>query len=557
MNIKKIAIFLMFVIILYYIYIYYINDIEHFDSLLVSSQIENTNNLLLGWNSGKIIPTFPTLSNIFKIDNSNIIYYNTNVININDNIIIDLLSINSNVYYYLYNSNTNIINLTITPSPRLGNIVNTIVIKLVPSIIYYFSYNNFANITTSNITSISSNNYILLNNTYNKINSDIIVNTSNLNSNTTIYICNTNKNMVNISTLDKTQTYPLIYNIWYSLNYNYIENLIDINIENTLTIKCPSLNQDTDILLYYIFNQKLSSNLTCYNIAPNKYLLNNATISSNNIIYNNDQPVYQECINLLGNDFITIPVLDNSFYKITLLFWFKLLDSQDNTRIIDFSFDGNSDNIILYILNNNICASVFLSQYIAKTFTISTTNLNDGNWHHIAWKIDIYGRWTFYLDSILINTSINVKPNNMIRKINYIGKSSNSINSNFIGSISDFRLYSRLLSDNEIASIFNTFTLNTHLYQISYGSVQKNINVIKKCYTPPIYNNYYITIPSDDVARTKIFNIPDPAPNVLKSIFIYINNQQLIYDTSQPVIIDTTLEFENIITINSIQYKLS
>jgi len=79
MDIKKIAIFLMLLIILYYIYIYYINDIEYFEYFdsLVSSQIENKNNLLLEWNSGKIIPTFPTLSNISKIENSNIIYYNT------------------------------------------------------------------------------------------------------------------------------------------------------------------------------------------------------------------------------------------------------------------------------------------------------------------------------------------------------------------------------------------------------------------------------------------------------------------------------------------------
>ena len=73
--------------------------------------------------------------------------------------------------------------------------------------------------------------------------------------------------------------------------------------------------------------------------------------------------------------------------------------------------------------------------------------------------------------------------------------------------------------------------------KILYGLIDNNINVTEICLSKMLHNNI-ITIPSGDSNRANYFI--DPLPNILKKIFIKINDKLTEYDDSYIVKINIT-----------------
>jgi hypothetical protein len=556
---------LIIIILVIIITIYYINNVsmtynfEYYE--------EEIKNKLFGWNTGNLIPDIPLLTPITIINNTNINIFNTNVINIYNNLIIDLTNVNMNMYFYIYNSNQSNIKLTIKPSTILGD--KPIEINLIPSILYFTSFYNIKNISTTPIDTININNYLLLNNTYNQINNQITINTLSFNKDITIYLCNTNNNIIFLNYENKNKKFPLIPNVWYSLDYYYNNNLIHLNIISNFNFKCPSLEFKKDLLYHYSFSKKFSYNKTIYNIS-NIDDLYNGTASNDNLISYNEEPVNDECINFYSNnDYVIIPPFQYNFINCTISIWFKSDESGNWARIFDFGNGPGKDNILLAILNNCLTCNVYNSP-TTPNFTISNKNVNDNIWHHIVWSINNDGLSVFYLDGIQVSQNNVGPPNNVMRNNNYLGKS--NWNDPFLnGSLSDFRIYRRVLTNNEILALYNNINIRfteiqipdinikiKRLYNILYGILQdgKNIDVTQICYKPPIFNNNIITIPQDDGVRCYQLFKNDPAYGFSKSVYIKLNNNTLIFDASVAVTIDTTNEKDNILIINSIKYDL-
>eukprot|EP01035_Chromulina_nebulosa_P027032 gene27032-35483_t len=84
---------------------------------------------------------------------------------------------------------------------------------------------------------------------------------------------------------------------------------------------------------------------------------------------------------------------------------------------------------------------------------------NDNIWRHVAWTLSLevngYSIWTIYMNGMVVQQLQSMQyTNTMVRSYNYLGKSNWDGNPYFSGAISDFRLYSRVLSATEIASLY-------------------------------------------------------------------------------------------------------
>ena len=74
------------------------------------------------------------------------------------------------------------------------------------------------------------------------------------------------------------------------------------------------------------------------------------------------------------------------------------------------------------------------------------------------------------------------------------------------------------------------------MFTIKYGTIDKTIDVTSLSYETLIKNNI-IRIPRNDGPRAMIFS--DPVPGIVKSIFVYSNDECKVYNDTTEVYIDT------------------
>ena len=93
------------------------------------------------------------------------------------------------------------------------------------------------------------------------------------------------------------------------------------------------------------------------------------------------------------------------------------------------------------------------------------------------------------------------------------------------------------------------------MIKITYGTVNKSINVTNICYSNLVKNNV-ITIPGGDLNRASLFT--DPLVGVLKTIFVIQNDDTIsCYDDTLNVMIDVLNENKVFTTCYCIDNKLS
>jgi hypothetical protein len=124
-----------------------------------------------------------------------------------------------------------------------------------------------------------------------------------------------------------------------------------------------------------------------------------------------------------------------------------------------YALSGNSStNISLNTTYNFGNQSLGNRTYSFKLDFNSTMSIIDNTWHHIAWSISSTGVWSIYIDNQYINPNITRSLFNITYARQYIGKSLFSSNGWLIGNIYDLRIYNKVLTTNEIASIYNNLS---------------------------------------------------------------------------------------------------
>lgn len=428
-------------------------------------KFENTNieikENILGWRTGKIIPTHkPKIIQESNFNNRNILKLNTLEFNTNMDILLDLININQSFYtYFIYTSKN--IGYLITRNSDIENKVS-----ITSNIWYYLSYNINYNIIPkiSKIAIIDNTNYMCFIDKYININNNININTLNVQENFTIHIYVSSIELLNITNALNNESFIILPNNWYIINYIYIINSLEIRDDKILNIYNPRLEYNTQLVLLYKFNLNSFSNSTIFNLASGnnindarmKYIDDNNNINDQlNLIYDNKQPIGNGCLNLKNNSYIEINKFITKMDGITFSFWCKINNYESSVQIFDFGNGNGKNNILFGIYNNTISASVYTNNGNSELINFNTININNNMWIHIVWILDPLLIWKFYINNVLINIIRQQKyPENIIRKLNYIGKS-NMTDSFLNGSICDFRMYNSILTDNEISALYN------------------------------------------------------------------------------------------------------
>ena len=149
--------------------------------------------------------------------------------------------------------------------------------------------------------------------------------------------------------------------------------------------------------------------------------------------------------------------LGGSEVGITFAFWFKCSNPEN---LKSFMFLG-SDNSSYYInigidSNNNITLNIF--NFGSNEYKITQyDNLFNGDWVHICWSIDGSGVWTVHINNIKEDAISTIRTINSNANYNkkYLGKSRYDTNNTLECSISDFRIYNKVLNDSQINELFN------------------------------------------------------------------------------------------------------
>ncbi len=115
---------------------------------------------------------------------------------------------------------------------------------------------------------------------------------------------------------------------------------------------------------------------------------------------------------------------------------------------------GNGANLFHFRLSNGHLDSRIHAGTLEKE-TEGTHVINDGIWHFVAVTFDRHGNMIKYVDTVLDATDniSDVNPTSISGISFYIGQEGNRF---FNGAIDDVRMYNRVLSPQEIFSIFNS-----------------------------------------------------------------------------------------------------
>ncbi len=230
-----------------------------------------------------------------------------------------------------------------------------------------------------------------------------------------------------------------------------------------------SLNLDSSLVYLLTFEKNTFDN-------TNKKILNtvknglNANINGD-IYYSVDDNIDVLQLNNIKSQYITLDTFKLDLKKgITFSFWFKGTNSDGWARIIDWGLVTNTNNIIIAIDNNTKFNFGLWNQPGQLNQSIQLTNFNY-EWIHFAWSMDpLTKKWNVYLNGLIIKTLNNAPfPFDVQRKL-YIGRSQTGNESNLNGFLTDFRVYNRVLNNNEINTIFTSHKLNNII------KVFKNLN---------------------------------------------------------------------------------
>ena len=136
--------------------------------------------------------------------------------------------------------------------------------------------------------------------------------------------------------------------------------------------------------------------------------------------------------------------------------WFSSNGSGNNARIMEFSNGVNSDNIAMYISNNNLGLYAYKSGSAYGNSNVCSS-VNQNQWTHAVWTMDASGGvWKCYVNGALVYTSTLVYPDaSVVRSQNFIGKSASSASDPYFnGSIDEFKVYRKVLTQVEVTSLY-------------------------------------------------------------------------------------------------------
>jgi hypothetical protein len=377
-------------------------------------------------------------ANILYINDKNIVEDSSNYVNITSNILLNKIDSTSNIIISdildriedaLGIDNTNGIPIASESKAGVVKIGEGLFVSadgflsIVPEVVQIRTPSVFPNITLQNLQQF------LVKSVYKKY-----IFTYNPNSGTTF---DNDESLQDIGT---------ILPIWY--NFSSIVDSSYINNKGNTSAHGDSTLSDSLILYGTATIKPDNSNDLIFEYTPlnNNYLYLDGT-------HDSYAKLNDKC-NIQG--IYGIGELGGSEVGITFAFWFKCSNPQNLKSFMFLSSDNSSYYINIGIDGNYITLNIFNSGSNEYKIT-QYDNLFDGDWVHISWSIDGSGVWTVHInnvkeDAISVTGSITL---NVDYNKKYLGKSRYDTNNTLECSISDFRIYNKVLNDSQINELFN------------------------------------------------------------------------------------------------------
>jgi hypothetical protein len=246
-----------------------------------------------------------------------------------------------------------------------------------------------------------------------------------------IYNTNNSVPLNNIYSIPFNYNFPILDIepiIWYTFNFN---TNLDQNYSNKGNVTGFNINPINNVLYYFIPSSPFG---TCAFFNKNKiqYYTINSNITTPLVLYG-----YQ---------------INNG---ITISFWF-CGDPINNTYLFSNSMADKSIYMNICNSNNKLQFNIYNINNNNNSKSYTTNNIFFNNkWHHIIWSINNNGSWTIYIDNILYTTNImcytNIIPNGQFN----IGGNQYDTTNPYNGYIADFRIYSQVLSIDEVNKLYN------------------------------------------------------------------------------------------------------
>jgi hypothetical protein len=189
----------------------------------------------------------------------------------------------------------------------------------------------------------------------------------------------------------------------------------------------------------------------------------------------------------LTNQLYTI----NNTNGITFSFWY-LINTNTGTWGVIWEFSQyssestpNNNRIGFAKRENSLSTQIYMRASNVDANFESTINTIDGNWHHLTFSISSSGAWTVYMDGVNQNSTTNKKIADSTYNFSYIFKTSYNNDATLTyANVDDFRIYNKVLSSTEIATLYNinsviksdTYTLNFPVPTIA--DINNNTNIV-------------------------------------------------------------------------------
>lgn len=208
------------------------------------------------------------------------------------------------------------------------------------------------------------------------------------------------------------------------------------------------------------------------------------------------------CLKLNGRHYLKLAPCTLPSNGMTISLWIKVAPGTSPTwsRVFDFGNGQSNDNIVMAIYQDSIAIHVerggqttwwdgrngdFMQVRpdwygVIKTFDntnrVNITPIANDQWHHLVWVMtnpDSYGncQWIIYLDGVkqpALPQGLYPSPNEL--KKCYIGKSNWGWDRLVRASLSDFRIYSKILNQNEVSMLYNIGSMTTNIKETFSGS---------------------------------------------------------------------------------------
>lgn len=299
--------------------------------------------------------------------------------------------------------------------------------------------------------------------------------------------------------------------IWYQFNTDPITCNMLIDTNNSAS-KYDMILQDSvfhntssNIVVWYRFNN--DSNNMLLDSSGSNYNLTNNGATFDNI----DFKMGNGSAKLTNSQYLSINNNVNpNKSSWTFAFWLKV-PTNANTNNSIFAFYNNNDSNQYLEMKVSTSGVAFNMGYDATrqvTIMPTTTSLYD-TWHHFVWYIQdtsfgstIQSTLRIFYDAIRIynTTAMNQNASFPIPNASWTNRTIGPFN----GNIDDFRIYNRILSDNEIYSLYNY----TPIIASTIGNINNNY----------IYKNAYLW---DNILQNKSFFIYSNNTNIKKLITSY------------------------------------